>query len=442
MAGGNFTVQNKVRPGAYINFKSEGSNSIQAADRGIVALPISLSFGEVKTMILVDAQTNFKKLFGYDILDSQLLLIKEALKRASKVIVYRISSGNKATKTEGTLTVTAKDVGTRGNDITVKIVADTDVEGSFIVTTYLDGLDVDVQQAKTIQELVNNDYVVFSGTGALTQSAGIVLTGGTDTEPTSGDYTEYFEKLQLEEFNTIALPVNDTTIKGATVSFVKRMRDNEGKKIQAVLADYPSADYEGILSVKNGVKLADGTIIDKVKATAFVAGATAGAQVNQSNTYTTYDDAVDTDTKYTNTQIIDALNSGEIVFVPKQDKVVIEQDINTFTSYSLAGSTKGKEFRKNRVIRVLDEVANTVKKTYEDSYIGKADNNENSRLLFKSDIIKYFTTLQDINAIQNFNANNDIEVLVGNELDSVVVNTAIQPVDSMEKLYMTVTLKK
>ena len=33
-----------------------------------------------------------------------------------------------------------------------------------------------------------------------------------------------------------------------------------------------------------------------------------------------------------------------------------------------------------------------------------------------------------------------MEVLAGNTIDSVVVNVAIQPVDSVEKIYMTVTV--
>ena len=47
--------------------------------------------------------------------------------------------------------------------------------------------------------------------------------------------------------------------------------------------------------------------------------------------------------------------------------------------------------------------------------------------------------LTRINAIQNFEID-DIVVTQGAELDSVVVTWNIQPVDSMEKLYMTVNV--
>ena len=71
--------------------------------------------------------------------------------------------------------------------------------------------------------------------------------------------------------------------------------------------------------------------------------------------------------------------------------------------------------------------------------MGKIDNNESGRGLFKTDIIVYFNELMRIGAIQNFETD-DIVVRQGVELDAVVVDLYVQPVDSMEKLYMTVNV--
>ena len=51
----------------------------------------------------------------------------------------------------------------------------------------------------------------------------------------------------------------------------------------------------------------------------------------------------------------------------------------------------------------------------------------------------YMLTLQGQEAIQNFSAD-DVEVLAGTDNDSIIVNVAIQSVDSVEKIYMTVTV--
>ena len=42
--------------------------------------------------------------------------------------------------------------------------------------------------------------------------------------------------------------------------------------------------------------------------------------------------------------------------------------------------------------------------------------------------------------IQSF-ANTDITVEAGNDMDSIVVNLAVTPVDAMEKLYMTMVVR-
>ena len=65
---------------------------------------------------------------------------------------------------------------------------------------------------------------------------------------------------------------------------------------------------------------------------------------------------------------------------------------------------------------------------------------DNGRNLFKADIIDYLNKLQNMAAVQNFDSTTDIEVLAGEAIDAVVVNLAIQPVDAMEKLYMTVNV--
>ena len=115
----------------------------------------------------------------------------------------------------------------------------------------------------------------------------------------------------------------------------------------------------------------------------------------------------------------------------------IEKDINTLHS-PYPSADVNYSFTKNRVIRTLDGINNDIKALFEETFIGKVDNNGDGRNVFKASVISYLLTLQDMAAITEFNSATDIEVLAGNEIDSVVVNLAVKPVDSMEKLYMTV----
>lgn len=118
----------------------------------------------------------------------------------------------------------------------------------------------------------------------------------------------------------------------------------------------------------------------------------------------------------------------------QDESVVIESDINTFTSVN---ANKGKEFKKNRVIRTLDDINNSIKSTFENKYIGKVDNNASGRNIFKADILSYLKELNRMGAIREVDPE-DIVISEGNDIDSVVVDLGVQPVDAMEKLYMTV----
>ena len=126
-------------------------------------------------------------------------------------------------------------------------------------------------------------YVTFApDTGDLAATAGFALTGGANGTVTNQEHVDFLAALEVQDFQTVGLLSADPTLKSLYTAFVKRLREQEGKKVQAVLSDYSAADYEGVISVKNGVVLTDGTVVDKVKAVAWVTGATAAAAVNES----------------------------------------------------------------------------------------------------------------------------------------------------------------
>ncbi|HDL2670016.1 TPA: phage tail sheath family protein [Enterococcus faecium] len=431
MAGGTWTTQNKVRPGAYVNVRSNGNVGTSDSITGVVALPLALDFGPEGEVVEINVSSDLTR-FGYDLTHEKLLLLREALKQAATVLLYRVGSGGKAAAVEGSLSVTALYGGTRGNDISVISKENVNITGAFDVETYLEGRLIDSQTAKTIGELSNNRLISFTGEGDLTAFS-IVLENGSNTAATANDYMTFFSKIQVYDFNTIALPVKDEVTKAAGASFINRMRNEEGKKCQLVVAGY-AANSEAVINIKNGVVLSDGTLISPEQATAWVAGASAAAGVATSLTYKAYDGATDVTQRYLNSEIITSLQNGEFVFTEKRGSAVVEQDINSLRSFT---TEKSRDFAKNRILRVLDDIANNSKKTFEDNFIGKVNADQDGRELFKADRISYFNSLQGAGAITNFSAD-DVVVEAGNDKDSIVLNVQVQPIDAMEKLYMTV----
>lgn len=433
MAGGTFITQNKVRPGVYVNFRSAPSAVGQASDRGICCLPIALPFGKEKELIPVTTESDFPGLFGAPLSDDRMLLIREVLKQAETCIVYRLNTGEKAAASGGGLEMSARYSGTAGNELTVSVALGTDQ--LYTVRTYWKGELKAECRAADAAAVEDNDFVIFAGSGSLSVSSGIALRGGTDGDATVKDYSDFMGAISLCEFHTAAFPVQEEEILSAAVSFVRRMRENEGKKCQVVLATDGKPDYEGVVTVKNGVVLEDGTTLAPQAATAFVAGALAGAQINESLTYRPYDGAVKAAPNYTNSQIESFLEEGYFVFTESGDRVVCEQDINSFTGFT---PEKGKVFRKNRVIRVLDHIGNDLRSIFQTNYLGKISNNDTGRALFKAECIRYLETLEEMQAVTGFVPDEDIAVVRGADSENVVVNLYVQPVDSMERLYLSV----
>lgn len=436
MAGGIFTSQNKVRPGAYINFKSVPKPTSKVGERGIVTLPLRLGWGATgKVIEILSSDITNNKLInkiGYYGYETNVLAIREALKNSYKLLVYRLDKGgNKATATLENLIVTAKYPGEVGNRITITIKELKTKK--FEVRTLLDNKVMDVQIVELVDNLTSNDFVDFSGTGELISNIGEHLSGGDNGSKTNDVYVEYFNTIKTKKWNAMGIFTDDESIKSNTVELIKELRETKGRKVQAVINDY-AANYEGIISVDQGYITKDEEV-GVADFVAYVTGLTGGSLLNKSNTYKIIDGAVEIINPKTDEEIESGIIEGKFMLSYSQDEsVVIEVDINSLKEFTI---DKNKAFCKNRVVRTLDDVNNTVKGIFEKTYLGKVNNNDEGRKSFKADISSYFKELYKIGAIKEFDID-DIIINMGAEIDSVEVNCAVQPIDAMEKLYMTV----
>ncbi|MGB8455154.1 MAG: phage tail sheath C-terminal domain-containing protein [Anaerocolumna sp.] len=344
---GTWNNQNKILPGAYINFLTNAPLSITPGDRGTVLLLQEMSVGAAGDLYTVTATDND---YPDGVTAEDTFLSTEALKGAQTVKIYNLGSGH-----DSSAVVTA-------------LAAIRTVEFDVLVYPY-DGTDYDSNKA-------------------------------------------------------------------VIAAWVKAMTDTEGKGVQVVFANY-QGDYEGVINVTHGVKLSDGTELTPAKTTAWVAGITAGAKINQSNTGTKYQGAIDVIPRMTKTEMEAAITAGKFIFkVDSAQNVTAVYDINSLTTVT---DEKGKAFVKNRVIRTLYSINNDITEIFESNYVGSMNNNDDGRSLLRATIIEYFNELQGLSAIKNFTAE-DVTITQGTDADSVVINCSIQPVDSIEKMYITVNL--
>ena len=445
MASGKFSSMNKVRPGAYINFETQSVEEVNIGTRGIATMALPLSWGEEGSLIELSGNDMIsgKSLSKVGLIasDADALLINLALQNCRVLKIYNTNSGGvAATKVlgENGITVTAKHPGTFGNKIAIVIKA---ADTNFIVETYANGYFIESQKVSAVSELKANDFVTFGTTGTLAAISSTLLAGGTDgTTQTFTNYsTNYFNALRVTKWNTMACNLNTEGDIGTVVDFIKEMREDEGKYVQVVVANYDTADHEGIINLVNGVVLEDGTTISAADFTAWVAGATAGAQPTESLTGKVVEGAVSIVNPLSNSAIETGLVSGQFILSLNQSgQVKVEKDINSLHTFT---ADKGYVFSKNRVIREIDEIGFGIEDIWETTYLGKVSNTKDGRTLFKSSIIKYLSDFAGKGGIEEFD-NSSVVVEQGDDIDSVVASLSIRPLDSMEFLYMTVNVQQ
>lgn len=428
---GKWASQNKARPGVYVNLKSTAPDVPQGL-QGVVALPLDLDWGPEQVVQEITAATDTRPIFGEALTSIQPLA--EALKRAVKVLAFRLNAntGIKATGTVGNLITTAKYSGTTGNTFNVVIVSEGG--GLFTVNLYL-GTELVEQQVSidTVANLADSLYVDWTGTGVLTATAGTALASGTTIAVTAGNHGTFRTTIEPYQFNTFGLyDVTDSGIKDSYKAWVIDQVENQGNMIHMYVAGYV-ADYEAITNVKNGVVLADGTILAAAQAVAWVAGASAAAGSNGDLTYSVYEGTSDVDTKYTGAQIEAAIVAGEFVFTAKDGKARVEYDINSLTTTT---AIKNSDFKANRVVRALFGWIRDVANIAEVGVIGQLDNNDNGRNVLKGRIIGYMDDKIADGTFTNFDAAVDLLISAGLAADATTIEGYLEPVGSINKIYV------
>ena len=428
LGGGTFTAQNKKLPGTYINFASASRASASLSDRGIVAIPLLMDWGAADEVFEVSNEkfvNNSLKIFGYDYSHDKMKGLRDLFKNTKTLYAYRLNGkGTKATNTYAE----AKYPGIRGNDLKIIISKNVDDETKFDVKTVLEFKEMDVQTVKNSSELVANDWVTFKS-AELQETASTPLASGTNgTEVTTSEYQAFLNAIESYSFNALGCPVEDSKINELFVTFTKRMRDEVGAKFQTVVYRKP-ADYEGVISVENEVT----DDVNKASVVYWTTGAQAGCAVNKSLTNTAYDGEFKIKVDYTQSQLADALDSGIFIFHNVTGEVRVLEDINTFTSVT---DEKSIDFSNNQTIRVIDQIANDVAALFNTKYLGKIPNNASGRISLQSDVVAIHRALEDIQAIENFSAD-DIVVAQGDTKKSVVLTDKITVINAMSQLYMS-----
>jgi len=431
LGGGTWLVQNKILPGAYINFVALNRANMVFSDRGVATMPLLLEWGETEGVMEVttrDFQRHSKRIFGYDFTHPNLRGLRDLFRNIRVGYFYRLGSGGARAQNDY---ATARYAGLRGNEITISIAPNVDEPNRWDVSTRFDNALVNIQTVDDMAGLVANDFVTWKQGTTLQAEAGVPLEGGESLTVTNFDYQQYLDKIEGYSFNAIGCPSNEPAVKLLFSMFTRRMRDEQGVKFQCVTYDNPF-DYEGVVNIMNAVTNDDAGVQDLVY---WTTGVNAGTAVNRTATNNIYDGEYTLDCDYTQLDYERAIRAGKFAFYRSgSGEMRVLSDINSLVTLSV---TQNADFQYNQTIRVLDQIGNDIAMLFNTRYLGEVPNDADGRISLWSDIVKHHEMLQTIRAIQEF-VPEDVVVEQGDNRRSVLVTDTIMPVNAMSFLYMTV----
>lgn len=421
--GGTFTAQNKILPGAYFNFISAARLTGGGGARGTVAIALPLTWGPDGKVITITNDVlngDVKALLGYDLDADELQTIREIMRHATTLYLYKLGTGG--TKADSTY-ATAKYAGSRGNAIKIVIAKNVDNATKYDVVTYLGTDVVDTQTVASCAELKANAYVDFKTTATIAETAGEALTGGTQPSITGAAHTEFLAAIESYTFNILASTRTDAESLALYKAFVKRMRDEVGMKCQLV-ANLAADDY----SVINVVQPA---LIP------WVAGAEAGCEIGETLTNAVYDGELTPEIATTQATLESALENGQLIFhAVNGGELRVLDDINSLVTVT---ANVGAEFKENSTIRLIDGFATEAGEIFTETYMG-TPNDDIGRSSFRGQVLLLLDEYVRRGAIEEYDED-DVIVSRGESKYAIVLQFALTTTGTMKKLYGTITIQ-
>lgn len=227
------------------------------------------------------------------------------------------------------------------------------------VIAYIEKADAaDYSEAQNYLETIKWDYVVVPGIG-------YTADGKADTEANI--------TLRATDFAT----------------WIKQLRSTKDIQVKAVLP-YCPADNEGIINFcTDGIQTANKTYT-AAEYCSRIAGMLAGTPLTISATFAPLAEVIDV--PHLKKEDRDAaVDAGKLILFNDGKKVKIDRAVNSFVT---TVENKGDDFKKIKIVDIMDLIHDDIKTTAEDSYIGKYPNDYDHKCLLIAAINGYFECLE------------------------------------------------
>lgn len=256
----------------------------------------------------------------------------------------------------------------------------------------------------------------------------------------SEDYSEALNYFKTVKFNYLVVPTVETDAKQQDiVSYVKSQRKAK-KLIKAVLPNVVG-DNEGIINYATEEAIKGDEKYTPEQYCSRIAGVIAGTPLSISCTYAPLSELTDC-TRLTKEEMDAAVDAGKFIIWWDGEKVKTGRGVNSLTTLT---SGKNTQFQKIKIVDAMDMIADDIRMTAEDNYIGKYPNDYDSKCLLISAIGTYFDTLIMDKVISKYEIGIDIPAnrtyLKGRGVDvDKMSDDEIKRADTGSSVYLTCKL--
>ena len=438
MAGGSFSSMNKVIPGIYYKISKQAVQQPLLTASGILLWIGERTWGDAVERISLDDYSKdvcYRKT-GLSNTSKRMELFAQS---CQELIAYDPREGRakaSATAFGGKVTITAAKPGSLGNSISVVIIDySADVAE---VRTSVDGVVQHRQRVKKLGELVSNDWVVFgveaadADVSAHSNFGTVNLTGGSDGK---GGGAIDLSLVEDEYFNVVVTDDQSPEMRQQISAWIADRCDKRGRYARCLFVDknaLPDSAPDNMY-----LSLCVNTVDGDATLTAFaLACVEAGASWNESATMSTFGLDGALDEALSDDDLETAIESGIMAIMKRIDGALcICKDINTRAKNSSIPAQLGK----NRAVRLVETLRNTLRSLWETQYAGKVHNDETGRLLWKSKVCEVLNEFVAGHGIEQYESD-DIVVAAGEKSDEVIMTIPLQFIDSAELVYVNLIL--
>ena len=258
------------------------------------------------------------------------------------------------------------------------------------------------------------------------------LTGGADG---AGGGAIDLSPVEDEYFNVVVTDDQSPEMRQQISAWIADRCDKRGRYARCLFVDknaLPDSAPDNMY-----LSLCVNTVNGDASLTAFaLACVEAGASWNESATMSTFGLDGALDEALSDDDLETAIESGIMAIMKRIDGALcICKDINTRAKNSSIPAQLGK----NRAVRLVETLRNTLRSLWETQYAGKVHNDETGRLLWKSKVCEVLNEFVAGHGIEQYESD-DIIVAAGEKSDEVIMTIPLQFIDSAELVYVNLIL--